>query len=133
MKPYDVEQYWGKADRVSVNALGERVEYRSGVVTTYSLTDNCLAEIGFTRRCINLTISCIEIFMPPKLERLRALLDIDNQVYEDVGFIVFKNLGVTLTGFLDPDDSDMAVTAFVAGRWDEDCDNMKLFDRCKLK
>jgi hypothetical protein len=48
----------------------------------------------------------------------RALCAMDGAPGEVVGFLVLKNLGVTLTGFHDRDESQLAVSAFRRGRWD---------------
>jgi len=43
----------------------------------------------------------------------------DGSPYEYVGFIIMLQLGMTLTGFHDADESQKAVTVFSPGRWDQ--------------
>jgi hypothetical protein len=38
--------------------------------------------------------------------------------FEYMGFVILLDLGVTLTGFHDNDESQKALTAFARGRWD---------------
>jgi len=129
MTPTHVAMLWGEADRISKNILNERIEYRNGIVTTYSLSETTLIEIGLKKLCTEIQLNNIYILKPPKIDRIKELLAIDNEVYEDVGMIVFKNLGISITGFMHDDDSDVAICAFGRGRWDDDFLEMKLFDR----
>ena len=71
--------------------------------------------------------------LPPKIDRLKELLLLDSQVYEDVGMLVFRSLGISASGYFHQDDSDLAIAAFASGRWDEDFDEMAVFEReaCK--
>ncbi|ENY83176.1 hypothetical protein [Sphingopyxis sp. MC1] len=55
----------------------------------------------------------------------RAIVAADGDARETLGFIVLRNLGVTLTGFHDGDDSQLAMTVFAAGRWDVLEDEMR--------
>lgn len=136
MAPFDVEEIWGAPDYVIPNALNERVEYRSTLVTTYSEgKDSQLIEIGFSKACKLIQVVGINLFSYPKRKRLEALLDIDNNAYEETGTVVFLSLGVSLTGFFDKDgdDSDWAVTAFVGGRWDNFLSTMTRFNSQSLE
>ena len=47
-----------------------------------------------------------------------SLCRLDGNPCKVLGFIVFRNLGITLTGFHDKDESQKALTAFARGRWD---------------
>jgi hypothetical protein len=124
MTPVQVSAIWGAADHESLNFLKERVEYRNGISTTYS-SDDKLVEIGLPRSCVNATINGISIFTPPKKDRIAELLALDSDAYEDVGIILFKNLGITVTGFGHSDDADVAMSVFSRGHWDEDLESMK--------
>ena len=59
-------------------------------------------------------------------ETLNALYALDKNVYESLGFFVFTDLCVSLTGFEDQsgDTSDKAINFFVKGRWDSQLDQM---------
>jgi hypothetical protein len=104
------------------------VEYRNGTVATYSRDTSALVELGFPRTCSNLAVEGIAIFAPPKQDRLKDLWSIDKAAYEDVGMIVFKSLGISVSGFTHADDSDVAISVFAKGRWDVDFDEMKPFN-----
>lgn len=49
----------------------------------------------------------------------RHIVAADGDARETLGFIVLRKLGLTLTGFHDGDQSQLAVTAFEPGRWDQ--------------
>lgn len=49
----------------------------------------------------------------------QELVALDGDARETLGFIVLRNLCLTLTGFHDGDHSQLAVTAFEHGRWDQ--------------
>ena len=57
----------------------------------------------------------------------REIVEADGDAHETFGFLVLRNLGLTLTGFHDDDPGQLAVTAFEPGRWDEAAAGMKLF------
>ncbi|QDD66156.1 hypothetical protein EJD96_19285 [Herbaspirillum seropedicae] len=126
MTPPEVAQLWGEPHSRSMNFLKQYVEYRGSVSTTYS-SENQLVEIGLSRRCTDARIENIQIFLPPKRSRLVELLNLDKDAYEDVGIIVFKNLGISVTGFEHSDDDDVAVSAFSRGHWDDDLEGMRAF------
>jgi len=123
MSPEEVASIWGAADRIRTNFFNEPVEFRNGISTTYS-HEKKLVEIGIPKECTNVKLNDIPIFLPPKKDRLAQLLMLDSSAWEDVGMIAFKNLGISITGFEDPDDSDVAMSVFSRGRWDADFETM---------
>jgi hypothetical protein len=56
---------------------------------------------------------------------VRRLAAADPDPTEMVGLLVFLKLGIALTGFHDGRESDLAVTVFEPGRWDEHLSKMK--------
>ncbi|QBP77088.1 hypothetical protein E2K99_19755 [Herbaspirillum huttiense] len=126
MTPAEVAQVWGEPPSRAVNFLKQYVEYRGSVSTTYS-SENQLIEIGLSRHCTDARLGNIQIFSPPKRSRLVELLNLDKDAYEDVGIIVFKNLGISVKGFEHSDDDDLAISAFSRGHWDEDFEAMRAY------
>lgn len=126
MTPAEVAQVWGEPHSRAVNFLKQYVEFRGSVSTTYS-SENQLIEIGLSRLCTDARLENIQIFSPPKRSRLVELLNLDKHAYEDVGIIVFKNLGISMTGFEHSDDDDLAISAFSRGLWDEDLEAMRAY------
>lgn len=57
----------------------------------------------------------------------REIVAADGDARLSFGFLVMRNLGLTLTGFHDDDRSQLAVTAFEPGRWDYPDGQMKPF------
>lgn len=57
----------------------------------------------------------------------REIVEADGDAHETFGFLVLRNLGLTLTGFHDDDPGQLAVTAFEPGRWDAVASGMKPF------
>lgn len=55
----------------------------------------------------------------------RDLVELAGDAQEVLGFIVLRDLGLTLTGFHDGDRAQLAVTAFETGRWDALSDQMR--------
>ena len=49
----------------------------------------------------------------------RRLIDLSCDLHECLGFLVFCDLGIALTGFHDDDEDDLAVVAFPRGEWEE--------------
>jgi hypothetical protein len=61
-------------------------------------------------------IAGVDVFTDP--DAFLELCRIDGAPKEMLGFVIFLNLGLTMTGFHDLDESQKAVTAFARGRWD---------------
>lgn len=111
-----VEAIVGPPETMTTNSLGEPdAEYESFGVR-YSEQDKTLVEIGFSKT-VNVTILGINPFI--QKNGFRDLLRQDSCPYECYGFIILLDLGITLTGFHDNDPNQLAITAFVRGRWDD--------------
>lgn len=122
MTARQVRDALGEPLRSSSNSLGEDVlDYDSLLVSVSPSTG--VVEVGI-RPLARPTISGIEVFASP--QALRRLSECDGAPHEVVGFLVFLNLGITVTGLHDGDQSQRAVTAFARGRWD-DVGGMKPF------
>lgn len=77
----------------------------SGVVEVYFLPDADVSLLG------------IDVFGDPAA--FKSLCALDGDPKETLGFIVLLKLGITMTGFHDGDVSQLAITAFEKGRWDQ--------------
>jgi hypothetical protein len=75
----------------------------------------CFVEVGFAPD-IPVSICGIRPFAEP--DAFARLCKLDGSPLEVHGFIIFRELGITLTGFHDNDESQKALTAFARGRWD---------------
>lgn len=124
MPAADVESLWGPPGRTSKNALGDGIEVRDASVITYDSANGCVAEIGFPSTYPNLTVKGVHLFQQPHAKTIEQLRQLDADVYEGEGFIVFKNLGISLSGFRTDDFDALTVTAFKAGWWDDDLADM---------
>jgi hypothetical protein len=69
----------------------------------------------------------VKLFQVPHLEAIQRLVQEDPQVGEVQGFLVFRGLGVTLSGFHGGPKDPLAVTVFERGRWDALVPRMKPF------
>lgn len=58
-----------------------------------------------------------------------VLMADDPEPLESMGIVVFLRLGLTVTGFDEPDEADKAVTAFMEGRWDALREDLKPYLR----
>jgi hypothetical protein len=61
--------------------------------------------------------------------RLEQLIIRDKNIFESDGFLIFMNLGITLTGFHDESEDDVAVTIFSKGVWLADRDKLNRYVR----
>lgn len=101
--------------RKKKNRRGEDDWSFDGFSVRFGATDNLLCEVGFSPKC-SVILSDIDIFNDP--ETLQKILLKDSLVFEFYGFLVFFNLGITLTGFHDGNESQKAISAFARGHWD---------------
>ena len=121
MSPADVQQLLGSPARIETNGLGEREEewhdekdWRDSVTVRYSKIDGKVEEIAFLP-------AAKLIYQGHDLFRDEGVIDFLSQYdipYEIVGFVVFLELGITVTGFHDNDESQKAIVVCRKGRFD---------------
>jgi hypothetical protein len=114
--PADVQRILGEPTSIDENILGERDESRQLINIRYSPEDAKVAEIAFLPGVPVFLHGC-ELFGHSDL--LGFLTGLDSDVFDSYGFLVFMNLGITVTGFHDDDESQKAITVFRKGRWDD--------------
>ena len=99
----------------SKNSRGEANWLYDGYSVRFGKADGRLCDVGFSRLC-DVTIKGIPLFADR--QALQKVLDLDSDVYEFYGFLVFFGLGITLGGFHDENESEKGGTAFTRGHWD---------------
>jgi hypothetical protein len=113
------------------SAKKERREtYPSGMhlVFTAPATSARLVEFVFWDQCRHLRYDEMELFrVTPRLDVVRRLAAKDPDVKVTFSILVFLKLGIALTGFHDGEESDLSVSVFESGRWDEHMSSMKPF------
>lgn len=118
MGPKEVERLLSAADSVRENRRGERTERRgpiNGLSIVYDETDGGVCEIGF---CPGALVYFHGRDVLGEAGPLPVFLQFDPSPLECVGFLVFMELGVALTGYHDNDEAQRALTVFRKGRWD---------------
>ena len=119
-----VEAIVGPPKTMRTNSLGEPNASYDSFSIRYSKQNRTLVEIGFLKTA-RVTILGINPFI--QKNGFRELLGHDSCPYESYGFIILLDLGITLTGFHDDDPNQLAITAFVRGRWDDSKGEFKKF------
>jgi hypothetical protein len=98
------------------NRRGEPNWIYDGYSVRFGAKDGLLCDVGFSKQC-RVLLRGIDVFADS--DALGKILSQAPNVFEFYGFLVFPDLGITLTGFHDGNESDKALTAFVRGHWDE--------------
>jgi len=124
MTAAEVESLWGPPAHRAKNMLGDSTEVRDASLITYDSADGGVAEIGFPSTYPNVTVKGVQIFQQPHARTIEQLKQLDAEAYVDEGFIVFKDLAISLSGFGGDDFDELTVTAFKAGWWDDDLAEM---------
>lgn len=109
---------------------GELREYRrdNGMQLVYIGEGAHLVELGFSPNVKELEFGKVKLFEADPEQVLTLLNRTKATAYECFGFLVFLDLGITLTGFHDGHSEQMAITAFTAGRWDAMKEDLKPID-----
>jgi hypothetical protein len=115
MSQFEVEGIVGPPASVETNDFGETEERRGPLTIRYSTQDLKVVEIAFLPQG-RLFYQGVGLFQ--KADVITFLSQYDRP-FEIVGFVVFLELGITLTGFHDNDESQKAITVFREGRWDD--------------
>jgi hypothetical protein len=130
MRKEEVEKVLGPADKSKKTSLNETKEFRqeSGLQTVYSQTDNRLLEISFYPNIPNVKFKERDIFSGNGTDIVKFLINEDGNPFETVGILVFLNLGISMTGFLQEDEpSQKSISIFAKGRWDDDMEDLEPF------
>ncbi|CAG0936463.1 hypothetical protein TFLX_05338 [Thermoflexales bacterium] len=106
----------GRPGWIGKDWLGETDYQYPDFSVRFAKEDHSLVEVGFSPSA-KLFFEGIDIFN--EHESLTKLLRRDGYPLEFMGFIILLEIGITLTGFHDSDESQKAVTVFAKGRWDE--------------
>ncbi len=133
MSRKQVEAVLGPPDKTrSTTFFNETIEFRceSALQTVYS-AEGALVEISFGRAVEGVTINDLDVFKTPGREVIERLVKADGRPLEIVGIIVFLNLGISMTGFLQDDEpGQKAIGVFAKGRFDTKLEKMRPY---KLK
>ncbi len=131
MSKQETEQAIGHVDRAANTPDGiiELYNFSYDVVAQVRKSSDQLIEVGFGHRATEVCINNIYLFEQPGQDVLLELSKIDSNSFVGHGSIVFLNLGISLTGFTDDDNSTRAITAFANGVWDDIIPSMKPFSR----
>lgn len=105
----------GKPQRISKNYFGESEHEYGAFALRFSKLNQTLVEVGCAP-AQPVGVNGLNVFSSPTA--FADLVQMDGEPFEDLGFILLMNLGITLTGFHDNDSSQKAATAFDKGRWD---------------
>jgi hypothetical protein len=124
MTERQVEAVVGHPQTIMTNGQDEPNAFYESFSIRYSKREKKLVEIGFLKTA-RVKILAINPFT--QKNGFRDLVRRDSCPYECFGFIVLLDLGITLTGFHDNDPDQLAITAFVRGRWDDSKSDFKRF------
>lgn len=113
MSPSEADAQLGAPQTVTKNRSGETVYRYPELLLTFD--GRGLAEIGIPPEG-KPTFQSLDPFTRVGFDHL---LTEDGDAQETLGFVVLLNLGITVTGMHDGDASQLAVTAFRKGRWDQ--------------
>ena len=102
-------------------------EQREEVVLGYS-EDGQLQEIVFWPKSRLVFAGCNLFADPDPIEFLTSF----DAAHEFVGFILFVQLGLRLSGFHDEDEAQKAISVVEVGHWDKYRTEMKLFKARKV-
>lgn len=131
MSPSEIKGLIGAPDQVSTNHLKQRVEFRSFMNVAYTPSmdqHSVLTHIGFGRQMEMVLIEDVNLFKDDPIGVLNRLMLVDSRPMTYLGFVVFFELGIALTGFHDNDVSQKAVTVFEKGAWDNRVPKMNPFE-----
>lgn len=121
MSPAQVAALIGKPDRSRDRAPGRISEFRALHEPIVEYRGGKVSELIFGRQATQVMLRGVDLLAPDKTDVLRRLLTISSDLVELDGCdIASLQLGLTMSGFQDPDDSNKSVNAFERGLFDGD-------------
>ena len=82
---------------------------------------------------LQVELATIKLFVDEPISVIKRLFLLDSSAATYLGFLVFLELGISLTGFHDDDEDQKAFTAFERGSWDKRKMKLKKIDIDALK
>lgn len=126
MSPADVKVILGPPDELIPHPLGSRSELRKYLSLGYDSTGSSLIEVVFSPGC-NVSYRGQDLFLTTDL--IAFLQQFDPNPKSWVGFVIFLDLGISLSGFHDGDESQKAIAIVKKGYWDEYIEDFESFER----
>jgi hypothetical protein len=118
MSPTEVLSIMGTPSSTTRNGIKERINFDDKLDenVTFLFENGDLCELGVARRNVLVSIYGFYVFSDPRrtLDELKKRVSV---VYERNGFLIFDDIGITLTGFHDEAEEDQAITVYTMGRW----------------
>ncbi|HUT12617.1 MAG TPA: hypothetical protein VMY42_19125 [Thermoguttaceae bacterium] len=107
---------YGEPKNIRTNREGAEEYHYEGFIVRFNAKTNVVRECTLLPRAI-CTIEGIAVTWDPDF--LRKACEHDGDPKDVYGFIVLKRLGIAITGIHDWDESQLAVTAFSEGDFDD--------------
>ena len=128
MTPAEAVAALGAPNSTSKTHLGGRVDFYEAINVGYTTSlSPVVNHVGGGRDAKSAEIVEVKLFSGDPEEVLRQLSVKDGNPKQYLGFVIFLNLGLTLTGFHDDDASQLAFAAFAKGTWDARLQKLKPF------
>lgn len=129
MTPDQVSAAWGSPESTSKTGLGGRVDFYGDLNVGYSLgAMPAVNHVGGGRSLVQVEIATVKLFVEEPIAAIKRLFLLDASASTYLGFLVFLELGISLTGFHDDDENQKAFIAFARGSWDKRKMKLKKID-----
>jgi hypothetical protein len=118
MSPAQVHEILGAPRFARIDPGHLREMYGGNPALTFTGTDLRLVEIGFVKPATEVIFRGANLFAGECHAVVNRLCSDDPDPKDVVGTLVFRKLGISLTGFHTGHKASLAVTAFAPGTWD---------------
>ena len=125
MRPEQVAGLAGSPKKAREGTQGRMVEFRALEDPNIHYENRTLSELIFSRYTRDLEFRGMRVFEEDQGVVLSKLLSLAPDMVDVDGVILSLSLGVSMTGFQDPDESDKSFGAFRRGVWDNNLDGAK--------
>ncbi|MCU0924809.1 MAG: hypothetical protein MUF44_01860 [Hydrogenophaga sp.] len=129
MTPQEVHAKWGQPSETGKNYQKKQVDYYEYINVAYSLGDNSqVIHFGGGRKAFGVEIQGVRLFDNPPKTVLEKILTLEKKPFLFLkNVLVLFDLGITLSGFLDDEEDDLAFSMFPEGGMDRHLSLMKPF------
>lgn len=120
LSPAEIAGILGKPEDADDEGAGRLSEYRALHEPIVRYRDNKVSELTFSKEATEVMFQGIDLLGSDQTAVLRNLAAIASDLVElKGGGIASLQLGLSLSGFQDPDDSNKSVNAFERGLFDK--------------
>ena len=126
MRPNEVLSLMKSNPNITKSYIGETEHDYGSVIARFSKEEDALVELSFIPKTSKLLFNKKDLFdVEHNGNPIKILHKVDPNIFETCGYLIFLNLGISVTGYHDDDEEQRSISVFKKGYWDDELDDAR--------